>query len=119
MEYVSLIMQEHLAHDCIERLGEIGVAQFTDMNGDLTAFKRFYTPFIRRCDELEKKLKFFEDEMIKHGVVRVPPPRRGRRPSRPSARAPRGPTRAPAGPREVHRHGILDVGAQPARGARP
>jgi hypothetical protein len=30
------------------------------MNGDLTAFKRYYTPFVRRCDDLEKKLKFFE-----------------------------------------------------------
>lgn len=60
MEYVSLIMAEHLAHDVVGRLGEIGTLQFTDMNGDLTAFKRYYTPYIRRCDELEKKLKFFE-----------------------------------------------------------
>jgi len=39
------------------------------MNGDMTAFKRHYTPYIRRCDDLEKKLKFFEDEMTKHGIV--------------------------------------------------
>jgi V-type H+-transporting ATPase subunit a len=38
------------------------------MNGDLTAFKRHYTPFIRRCDDLEKKLAFFEAEMTKHGI---------------------------------------------------
>lgn len=38
------------------------------MNGDMTAFKRHYTPYIRRCDELEKKLKFFEEEMARHGV---------------------------------------------------
>ena len=27
MEYVSLVVQEHLAHDCIERLGEVGTVQ--------------------------------------------------------------------------------------------
>lgn len=68
MEYVSVIMQEHLAHDCLERLGGVGTMQFTDLNGDLTAFKRFFTPFIKRCDDLEKKLKFFEEEMKQHGV---------------------------------------------------
>lgn len=68
MEYVSLIVQEHLAHDTVEKLGEVGSVQFTDLNGDLTAFKRFYTPAIRRCDEVEKKLRFFEEEMKKHGL---------------------------------------------------
>lgn len=68
MEYVSVIMQEHLSHECVEKLGAIGVVQFTDLNGDLTAFKRFYTPYIRRCDELEKKLKLFDEEMFKHGI---------------------------------------------------
>lgn len=68
MEYVSLMMQEHLAHDVIERLGELGCLQLTDMNGDTTAFKRHYTPLIRSCDEMEKKLRFFEEECAKHGV---------------------------------------------------
>jgi len=69
MEYVSVIMQEHLAHDCLEKLGSLGTVQFTDLNGDLTAFKRYYTPSIRRCDELEKKLRFFEEEMRIHGII--------------------------------------------------
>lgn len=69
MEYVSVIMQEHLAHDCLEKLGSLGTVQFTDLNGDLTAFKRYYTPSIRRCDDVEKKLKFFEEEMRMHGIV--------------------------------------------------
>jgi hypothetical protein len=34
MEYVSLIMQEHLAHDCVEKLGELSCVQFTDVSGD-------------------------------------------------------------------------------------
>lgn len=39
------------------------------MNGDMTAFKRHYTPYVRRCDELEKKLAFFADEMARYGIV--------------------------------------------------
>ena len=38
------------------------------MNGDLTAFKRAYTPYVRRCDELEKKLSFFLAEMARYGI---------------------------------------------------
>lgn len=68
MKYFSVIIQEHLAHDCLEKLGELGVVQFTDMNGDLTAFKRYYTPYVKRCDDMEKKLKFFEEEMKAHGI---------------------------------------------------
>ena len=34
MEYVSLIIAEHLAHDVLSRLGEIGVTQFTDVRCD-------------------------------------------------------------------------------------
>ena len=39
--------------------------QFTDLNGDLTAFKRYYTPQIRKADDMEKKLRFFEEEMVR------------------------------------------------------
>ncbi|RYY37977.1 V-type ATPase 116kDa subunit family protein [archaeon] len=38
------------------------------MNGDLTAFKRYYTPLVRRCDEIEKKIRFFEDEMAVYEI---------------------------------------------------
>ena len=67
-EYVRIIMQAHLAHDVVERLGGVGALQFTDLNGDMTAFRRGYTPLVKRCDELEKKLKFFEAEVKAHGL---------------------------------------------------
>lgn len=72
MEYVSLIVQEHIAHDIVERIGELGTVQFIDLNGTLTAFKRYFTPQVKRCDELEKKLKFFEEEMKKHAITPEP-----------------------------------------------
>ena len=39
------------------------------LNTELTAFQRRYTSSIRRCDELERILRFFESEMAAVGIV--------------------------------------------------
>lgn len=31
MEYISLIVNEDAAHDCVQKLGDLGVIQFTDV----------------------------------------------------------------------------------------
>jgi len=62
MEYVSLIVNEDAAHDCLADLGKLGVIQFTDLNPDLTPFQRRYVSYVKRCDELERKLRFFASE---------------------------------------------------------
>lgn len=62
MEYVSLIVNEDAAHQCLTDLGKLGVIQFTDLNPDLTPFQRRYVSFVKRCDELERKLRFFANE---------------------------------------------------------
>lgn len=41
---------------------------YVQMNGDLSAFKRPYTGFIKRCDELERILRFIEAEMKAQGI---------------------------------------------------
>jgi len=63
MEYVSLFINEDAAHDCLADLGKMGVLQFTDLNPDLTPFQRRYVSYVKRCDELERKLRFFKNEM--------------------------------------------------------
>jgi len=62
MEYVSLIVNEDAAHQCLSDLGKLGVIQFTDLNPDLTPFQRRYVSYVKRCDELERKLRFFANE---------------------------------------------------------
>jgi len=59
MEYISLIVNQDAAHGCLGDLGKIGVIQFTDLNPDLTPFQRRYVSYVKRCDELERKLRFF------------------------------------------------------------
>jgi V-type H+-transporting ATPase subunit a len=36
MEYISLIVNEDAAHDCLSELGNLGVIQFTDVSNSLS-----------------------------------------------------------------------------------
>mmetsp|Transcript_8148 Transcript_8148/g.9304 ORF Transcript_8148/g.9304 Transcript_8148/m.9304 type:complete len:769 (-) Transcript_8148:429-2735(-) len=65
MEYVSLIVNEDAAHSCLADLGKLGVIQFTDLNPELTPFQRRFVSFVKRCDELERKLRFFVSDCEK------------------------------------------------------
>lgn len=40
MDYVSLIVNEDAAHDCLSELGSLGVIQFTDVSRRLIALCR-------------------------------------------------------------------------------
>jgi len=65
MEYISLIVNEDAAHDCLADLGRLGCVQFTDLNPDLTPFQRRFVSYVKRCDELERKLRYFSNEIEK------------------------------------------------------
>eukprot|EP00753_Platysulcus_tardus_P014977 PLAT4698.1.p1 GENE.PLAT4698.1~~PLAT4698.1.p1 ORF type:complete len:928 (-),score=549.17 PLAT4698.1:190-2973(-) len=66
MEYVSIVMQEDVAYKCVEELGRLGVVQFTDLNSEMTPFQRQYAGYIKRCDEMERRLRFFEEQLAKY-----------------------------------------------------
>ena len=68
MEYISLIVNEDAAHDTLAVLGKLSAIQFTDLNPDLTPFQRRYVSYVRRCDELERKLRFFGHECDNFGL---------------------------------------------------
>eukprot|EP00937_MAST-01D_sp_MAST-1D-sp2_P004908 g4908.t1 len=69
MAYVSFQFNKDAAHRSVERLGELGTVQFVDLNAGTIAFNRRFIEPIRRCDELERKLRFFADEMASKGIV--------------------------------------------------
>jgi len=62
MSYVSLILHESCSHDTLTELGKLGIVSFTDLNPELTPFQRRYVTSVKRCDELERKLRFFTSE---------------------------------------------------------
>ena len=67
-EYISLIVNEDASHRTLADLGKLSSIQFTDLNPDLTPFQRRYVSYVRRCDELERKLRFFGNECDNFGL---------------------------------------------------
>jgi V-type H+-transporting ATPase subunit a len=68
MTYVSLIFSEQAAPACIKELGILGCIQFTDLNPELTPFQRRFVAYIKRCDEIERKIRYVNAEVKKMGV---------------------------------------------------
>lgn len=70
MTFVSLIVSEEAAPACIRELGVMGCFQFTDLNPELTPFQRRYVSLIKRCDDIERKIRYVNGEVKK---MNVPP----------------------------------------------
>lgn len=68
MALCQLFIQPEAAYPSVSELGELGIAQFRDLNNDVNAFQRKFVNEVRRCDELERKLRYIEAEIVKDGV---------------------------------------------------
>lgn len=69
MTLCQLFLQSEAAYACVSELGELGLVQFRDLNPDVNAFQRKFVNEVRRCDEMERKLRFLEKEIKKDGIV--------------------------------------------------
>ncbi|XP_048237584.1 V-type proton ATPase 116 kDa subunit a 1-like isoform X2 [Haliotis rufescens] len=68
MTLCQLFLQSEAAYACVSELGELGLVQFRDLNPDVNAFQRKFVNEIRRCEEMERKLRFLEKEIKKDGI---------------------------------------------------
>lgn len=68
MTHVSVIVSEEAAAESIKELGSLGCIQFVDLNPELTPFQRRYMQYIKRCDEIERKIRYLNTEIQKMGV---------------------------------------------------
>ena len=68
MTFVSLILSEEAAVSCVRELGSLGCIQFTDLNPELTPFQRRYVAFVKRCDEIERKIRYVHGEVKKMNI---------------------------------------------------
>merc|ERR1711971_992227 len=64
----QLFLQSEAAYACVSELGELGLVQFRDLNPDTSAFQRKFVNEVRRCDEMERKLRFLEKEIKKDDI---------------------------------------------------
>ncbi|KAM4675760.1 V-type proton ATPase 116 kDa subunit a 4-like [Discoglossus pictus] len=70
MSLSQLFLQVEAGYCCIAELGELGMVQFTDMNGNVNSFQRKYVNEIRRCESMERILRFLELEMENDKIVK-------------------------------------------------
>jgi len=68
MSLCQLFLQSEAAYACVSELGELGLVQFRDLNPDVNAFQRKFVNEVRRCDEMERKLRFLEKEIKKDEI---------------------------------------------------
>ncbi|KAL3836931.1 hypothetical protein ACJMK2_022337, partial [Sinanodonta woodiana] len=68
MTLCQLFLQSEAAYACVSELGELGLVQFRDLNPNVNAFQRKFVNEVRRCDEMERKLRFLEKEIKKDGI---------------------------------------------------
>ncbi|PNH05344.1 Vacuolar proton ATPase a3 [Tetrabaena socialis] len=69
MELVRLLIPSESAHDTVAALGEVGLLQFKDLNSDKSAFQRTYANQVKRCDEMARRLRFFQEQVEKAGLT--------------------------------------------------
>ncbi|XP_001867131.2 V-type proton ATPase 116 kDa subunit a1 [Culex quinquefasciatus] len=69
MDLVQLLIQPEAAYSSLAELGELGIAQFRDLNADVNVFQRKYTSEIRRCEEMARKVAVIRRELTKDEVT--------------------------------------------------
>ncbi|KAF4092998.1 hypothetical protein AMELA_G00027310 [Ameiurus melas] len=68
MTLAQLFLQSESAYCCVSELGEIGMVQFRDLNPDVNVFQRKFVNEVRRCEEMDRKLRFVEKEIKKANI---------------------------------------------------
>uniref|UniRef100_A0A8C3JWK3 V-type proton ATPase subunit a n=1 Tax=Calidris pygmaea TaxID=425635 RepID=A0A8C3JWK3_9CHAR len=63
MSLMQLFLQVEAAYCCVAELGELGLVQFRDLNVNVNSFQRKFVNEVRRCESLERILRFLEKEM--------------------------------------------------------
>ncbi|XP_034944898.1 V-type proton ATPase 116 kDa subunit a isoform X2 [Chelonus insularis] len=69
MALCQLFIQPEAGYLSVSELGETGTVQFRDLNSNVNYFQRKFVNEVRRCDEMERKLRYIEAEVKKDGVL--------------------------------------------------
>ncbi|ULT96043.1 hypothetical protein L3Y34_004590 [Caenorhabditis briggsae] len=64
MKLYQMILVREAAFECVAELGKQGNVQFIDLNAKLSLYSRSFVKQMRRCEEMERKLRFLEKQVI-------------------------------------------------------
>ncbi|XP_041957822.1 V-type proton ATPase 116 kDa subunit a2-like [Alosa sapidissima] len=64
----QLFLQSGSAYDCISELGELGLAEFRDLNPSVNTFQRKFVTEIKRCEDMERILGYLLKEIKKSDI---------------------------------------------------
>ena len=62
MQLVQMIVQNDAAHAIINKLGQVGLVDFRDLNAGTSFYKRSFVEEVRKCDELARILRVIAEE---------------------------------------------------------
>jgi len=71
MSYVQFYIPNEVAKYVVSEIGEIGLVQFVDLNRNVSAFQKAYVQEIRKCDEMERQIRFLRSQINKENLPKV------------------------------------------------
>ncbi|KQK78704.1 V-type proton ATPase 116 kDa subunit a isoform 4-like protein [Amazona aestiva] len=71
MNLMQLFLQVEAAYCCVAELGELGLVQFRDLNVNVNSFQRKFVNEVRRCESLERIMRFLENHIEGDSVETV------------------------------------------------
>jgi hypothetical protein len=68
MTLCQLIERNEMARIVVTELGEAGLVQFRDMNGDTPVYKRPFSEELKRCDDMSRKVTWLFNQLENVGL---------------------------------------------------
>ncbi|KAJ7400763.1 V-type proton ATPase 116 kDa subunit a isoform 3 isoform X3 [Pitangus sulphuratus] len=65
---VQLDLRSGSAYECLSEVGERGLAEFRDLNPNVSVFQRKYVNEVKKCEEMERILGYLVQEIKKAGI---------------------------------------------------